>query len=393
MHRVVVVGGSLAGLNAVQELRHRGFQGELTLVSAERTLPYDRPPLSKAALRDGAELEKLLLKSPAWYDEQAVDVVLGVPAVGLDTRHKAVSLADGRSLDYDGLVIASGCSPRTLSGFADQATIHLLRSLADATALHDRLIPGRHLVVLGAGFIGLEVAATARSMGLDVTIVEVAALPLTRVLGGEAGRWLHDLHADRGVALHCGTTVVGMQTDRGGTKVTLSDGTVLGADVVVAGLGVAPATQWLEGSGLALAGGVSCDRTLRTSAPDVVAAGDVTRWHHDLFNESMRVEQWLNAVDQGAHAARTLLGEGEPYVGVPYFWSDQFDAKIRFVGRADASDQVEVRRLSDRSLVALFGSAGCLRGALCVNAMRQLVRLKEAIQQRAGWQESLDILG
>ena len=393
MRRVVVVGGSLAGVNAVEELRHRGFQGEITLVSAEDDLPYDRPPLSKAALKEGPEHSRLLLKEAAWYDEHGIDVLLASPAVGLDPQARTVRLDDGRSLPYDGLVIATGCSPRPLNGLADQARIHVVRDLADAAALHPELVPGRHLVVIGAGFIGLEVAATARTLGLDVSVVESARLPLTRVLGTETGSWFQEFHTSHGVNLYCGTGVARIEASTGGSHVHLTDGTVLNADVIVAGIGVTPATWWLEGSGIELADGVTCDPTLRTSLPDVVAAGDLVRWHNILFDETMRVEQWLNAVDQGSHAVHTLLGEAEPFSHVPYFWSDQFDAKVRFVGLAGAHDQIEVRHPREGSVVTLFGRGGTIHGALCVNAPRQLAQLKGAIQQQRSYQDALDIVG
>lgn len=393
MRRVVVVGGSLAGVNAVEELRHRGFQGEITLVSGEDDLPYDKPPLSKAALKEGPQHEQLALKDAAWYDEHGVDVLLASAAVGLDAGARIVALEGGRTLAYDGLVIATGCSARPLDGLAEQARIHVVRDLADATALHAELRPGRHLVVIGAGFIGLEVAATARTLGLDVSVVESAPVPLTRVLGNETGGWFRDFHADHGITLHCATGVSRIEAGARGTLVHLADGTVLKADLIVAGIGVVPATGWLEGSGVDLYDGVICDPTLRTSAPDVVAAGDLVRWHNSLFDETMRVEQWLNAVDQGAHAARTLLGQAEAFAQVPYFWSDQFDAKVRFVGRADATDQVEVRHPRENAVVTLFGHADVVRGALCINAPRQLALLKRAIQTGAGWGDALDIVG
>jgi NADPH-dependent 2,4-dienoyl-CoA reductase/sulfur reductase-like enzyme len=229
-------------------------------------------------------------------------------------------------------------------------------------------------------------------MGLDVSVVELATAPLTRVLGEEAGGWFRDYHSERGVTLYCGVSVVSASADDRGTTLKLSDGTVLIADLVVAGIGVAPATGWLEGSGLTLSDGIACDPALRTSAPGVVAAGDIVRWRHQLFDETIRVEQWLNAVEQGAHAARTLLGEAEPFTHVPYFWSDQFDAMVRFVGRGTATDCTEIKRVSDRGMVALFGRNRVLEGALCINAPRHLAKCKVAIQKRHPWAERADLL-
>lgn len=384
MDRVLVVGGSVAAVNAVEGLRHNGFEGEITLVSAEDVLPYDRPPLSKEALRDGPEHCKLLIKEPDWYDEHSVGLSLGTPAVGLDTREKNL-ITKGGTLPYDGLVIATGCGTRALGGMDGLERVHEIRTLSDSAALREQLQPGRHLVVIGAGFIGLEVAATARKLGLDVSVVEIAPVPLTRVLGHEAGGWFQEYYEAHGVDLYCGSGLDRLEVTSGGTKLHLRDGTVLSADLIVAGIGVTPATAWLEGSGVELSEGVVCDQALRTSAPGVVAAGDVVRWHNALFDEAMRVEQWLNAVEQGTHAAATLLGATEAFAPVPYFWSDQFDAKVKFVGHAHAADKVQVTRTGDTSMVALFGRGDVLRGALCVNAPRQLARYKQAILRQVAW--------
>lgn len=385
MRRVVVVGGSVAAVNAVDGLRHAGFEGEIDLVSAEDLLPYDRPPLSKDALREGHAHEALVIKDVEWYADNGVDVTLGTAAVGLDAHHKTVALANGREVPYDGLIVATGCSPRRLPAFEGVPGVFEIRTLADSRALHDQLRPGRHLVVIGAGFIGLEVAATARTMGLDVSVVEIAPVPLTRVLGSEPGRWFQDYHADHGVNLYCGSGIDRIEVADGGTRLHLGDGTVLCADLIVTGVGVAPATDWLAGSGVDLADGVVCDPSLRTSVPDVVAAGDVVRWHNRLFDETMRVEQWLNAVEQGTHAAHTLLGDAEPFAPVPYFWSDQFDAKVKFVGSTTGADRVEVTQTGDTSLVALFGRGDRFHGALCINAPRQLAISKQCILKGARW--------
>jgi NADPH-dependent 2,4-dienoyl-CoA reductase/sulfur reductase-like enzyme len=222
-------------------------------------------------------------------------------------------------------------------------------------------------------------------MGLDVSVIEMAPAPLTRVLGDEVGEWFKEYQAVNGVDLYCGTVLDQVEAGAGGTKLRLRDGTVLAADLVVAGIGVTPATDWLEGSGVRLADGVVCDESLRASVPGVVAAGDVARWYNMLFDETMRIEQWSNAVEQGRHAALALLGETDVFASVPYFWSDQFDAKIRFVGRANAAEEVRVTRIGDTSMVALFGRDGVLRGALCVNAPRQLARYRKAIQDQVPW--------
>ncbi|WP_459981399.1 NAD(P)/FAD-dependent oxidoreductase [Nocardioides sp. AN3] len=393
MDRVVVVGGSVAAVNAVDGLRHAGFEGEVMLVSAEEVLPYDRPPLSKEALREGHQHHTLLLKEPSWYNEQDVRVSLGRRAVGLDPAGRRVTLEGGSELPYDGLVIATGSRTRALPPLAGVPGVFEIRTLSDSLALHAELVPGRHLVVIGAGFIGLEVAATARKMGLDVSVVEIAQLPLTRVLGTEIGRWFLDHHTDQGVRLHVGTGVDRVEATAGGSKVHLSDGTVLSADLIVAGVGVVPDTGWLEGSGIELSDGVVCDETLRTSAPGVVAAGDIARWPNGLFGETMRVEQWLNAVEQGTHAARTLMGANEAFAPVPYFWSDQFDAKVKFVGYVTGDDVIHVTQPSESSLVALFGRGDRLRGALCINSPRQLALSKRDILNGVPFADAAAALG
>lgn len=392
MDSVVVVGGSVAAVNAVDGLRRNGFQGRIDMVSAESLLPYDRPPLSKDALREGHGHDQLLLRDPAWYEDHDVTLRLGSAAVGLDAVARTVALEGGGTVSYDGLVLATGCIARPLPALAGLSRVHEIRTLDDATVLHKELQPGRHLVVIGAGFIGLEVAATASKMGLDVTVVEIAPLPLTRVLGDEAGRWFLDYHARHGVTIRCGHTIASIRESARGVDIELSDGTTLVADVVAAGVGVVPALDWLDGSGIAVGDGIVCDPALRTSAPGVVAAGDIVRWHNPLFDESMRVEQWLNAVDQGAHAAATLLGADESFAPVPYFWSDQFDAKVKFVGRAHPGCDVHITEPREGSLVALFRRGDLLGAALCINAPRQLALAKRDISSGIAWGDAVSAL-
>ena len=385
MRRVVVVGASLAGVHAIEGLRDHGYSGEITLVGAEPHLPYDRPPLSKEALRHGPDPTGLLLRAPEWYADRGVELRLGRPARALDPGARRVTLGDGSGLTYDGLVIATGSRPRTVRATRRGRAPLVLRSLNDARDLHARMAPGRHLVVIGGGFIGLEVAATARGIGMRVTVVEVAPVPLTRVLGDEVGAWFRAYHEANGVNVVCGAVVAAVEENGDGGTVVLRDGRVLEADLLVAGVGAEPETGWLDGSGVRLADGVACDSALRTSAPGVVAAGDVARWYNARFDEEMRVEQWTNAIEQGRHAAGTLLGAGDAYMSIPYFWSDQFDAKMRFVGRANASERVHVERDDETTMVALFCRDGVIRGALCVNAPRRLAHYRKAILDGAPW--------
>ena len=389
LRRVVVVGASLAGLSAVEALRKLGYDGRIVAVGAEDVLPYDRPPLSKQVLAGTADPELTALRSAAAIERLEVDWRLGRPAAGVDFERRAVRLSDGEPVPFDGLVIATGATPRRLPGQPALAGIHMLRTLDDCLALRAALDRGGRVAVVGAGFIGAEVAATARKRGLDVDVVEALPMPLATSLGPEAGAWCAALHLDHGVRLHCGVTVTGFEV-AGGTveAIRLSDGRVLPADVDVVGAGVVPATGWLDGSGLALDNGVVCDEFCRTGVPDTVAAGDVARWYNPLFDERMRVEHWTNAVDQGEAAARNLVlpePDRVPYAPVPYFWSDQYDVKIQFCGRARPDDELRVVHgsVADRDFVATFVRHGRLVGALAFNAGREFAPYQGLVAVKA----------
>lgn len=392
MQRIVVVGASVAGVHAAEALRDQGFDGDLTLIGAEEVLPYDRPPLSKAALTGPIPESAALLRPAEWYAQRDITLILGRPAAHLDARGRSVRLGDGTRIGYDGLVLATGSAPRAPVGIAgDTDRIRLLRTARDSARLRERLVPGSRLVVIGAGFIGLEVAAAARSLGVEVTVVELGPAPLAAVLGPEVGEWFARLHARNGVSIRCRESVRAVRADGERCRVHLAGGDVLPADTVVAGVGVAPATEWLHDSGLALdRGGVVCDAQLRTSAPAVVAAGDIAFWHNELFGERMRVEHWTTAVEQGRFAAQTLLDTGSrAYVGPPYFWSDQFAAGTRAIGRVAGADRVCIRHADDDSLVALYGGADRLRAVVCVNASRALIAGRRAVVAGAPWSDAL----
>lgn len=387
MRRIVVVGGSLAGVSAVEEIRNREFDGELVLVGQESHLPYDRPPLSKAFLAAGSAGEspdrgELLLRPSAWYEERSVTLRLGVPASELSPTVRKLTLADGSVISYDGLVIATGSSARRLPQVASVPMAYELRTVDDAEQLAAAMSGGGRVVVVGAGFIGMEVAATASMLGLEVTVVDVAATPLARALPPDVGDWFRRRHEEQGVRVIVSTGIDQIAHENGVARIGLSTGQALTAEVVVLGVGAAPSTEWLASSGLAVGDGVLCDEALSTGAPDVVAAGDVARWHHRLFDESVRIEHWTNAVEHGRRAAATLLGEPEPLDLVPYFWTDQFAARARCVGRVSAEDDVQILFQSDEKLVAVFSRGGIVRGGLCVNAARRLAQLREAIEAR-----------
>ena len=394
LQRIVVVGASLAGLNAAEALRGEGYAGTLTLVGQENHLPYDRPPLSKQVLAGEWEPGQTALRKDDAYDALDLDLRLGRRATGLDTSTRTVQLDDGEPLPYDGLIIATGSTPRVLPGTPDLPGIHSLRTLDDCMAIRAGLEAGARVVVVGAGFIGAEVAATARRRGLDVTLLEALPVPLSRALGEEMGRECAQLHLDHGVDLRCGVGVEGFDGGERVERVRLSDGSTVDADLVVVGVGVEPVTGWLQSSGLTLDGGIVCDATCQ-AAPGVYAAGDVARWHNPRFDEQMRVEHWTNAVEQGFRAGSNLISGPEqalPYAPVPYFWSDQYGTRIQFAGHAGAESEVRVveRSTEEGRLVALYGRAGRLVAVLAFNAPRRLRAYQSLIEQRATWDEALE---
>ncbi len=392
--RVVVVGASLAGLSALEALRQEGYEGELIAVGAETALPYDRPPLSKQVLQGHWEPDKIVLRDQEQYDGLGVTWYLGRRATGLDLVARTVTLDDGEPLAYDGLVIATGATPRRLPETPDLAGIHVLRTLDECLALRGELETASRVCVVGAGFIGAEVAASARVRGVEVTVLEALPAPLARAFPAEMGAACAALHLDHGVDLRCGVTVAGFEGDGRVSGVRLGDGSVVEADVVVVGVGVVPETGWLESSGLPLENGVVCDSTCATAAPGVVAAGDIARWPNNLFGETMRIEHWSNAVEQGAAAAKRLLagpGEAVDFAPVPYFWSDQYDAKIQFLGRCCPTDEVRIvdGSVEERRFVALFGRDGRLFGALAFNRPRLLMAYRKLLSAKTSFDDAI----
>lgn len=385
--RIVVVGASLAGWNAVRALRAEGFDGALTLVGDELHGPYDRPPLSKDYLAGRVDRDRLDLTAQDDVGALAVDRREGTAAVALDLPGRTVQLDDGASVGFDGLVVATGARVRRLPGTASLAGVHALRTLDDADALRaDLAQANRRVVVVGAGFIGLEVAATARQAGHDVTVVEAAPTPLVRSVGALVGETIAEIHRGHGVDVRLGVGVAAIEGSAKVAGVRLDDGTVLPADVVVAGIGVTPATAWLEGSGLTLVDGVRCDGTC-LAAPGVVAAGDVAAFPNALFDdEVMRVEHWDHAIAMGAFAARRLLaGDGwdptERFAPVPFFWSDQYDRKLQSVGRIRPDDRVELLDgdLAEHRFVTVHVRNGRVVGAFGMNRPRHVMRLRGLI--------------
>ena len=337
---VVIVGASLAGAKAAHGLREAGFDGRVTLVGDEPVRPYERPPLSKDFLMGKAERETVFVHPESWYAEHDVDLILGTEATALDRGARRVVLSTGEHLAYDRLLLTTGSSPRHLPVPGDDLDgVHYLRRLTDSEQLKAALAGASQVAIVGAGWVGLETAAAARAAGLPVTLLEYADLPLLRVLGPEVAGIVADLHRANGVDLRTGATVTGL-TGAGGsvTGVRLGDGSELPADVVVVGVGITPNDALARAAGLAVDDGVTVDEHLRTSDPDIFAAGDVANAYHPLLRRRIRVEHWANARRQGATVARTMLGQDATYDRLPYFFSDQYDMGMEYTGYVEPGD-------------------------------------------------------
>jgi NADPH-dependent 2,4-dienoyl-CoA reductase/sulfur reductase-like enzyme len=394
---VAVVGAGLAGLHTCEALRRRGYDGRVVLIGAEPHPPYDRPPLSKEVLRGERPADAATLRSCEDLAANGIELVQGHRATALNVRERVVTLDDGTSVDYDDAVIATGATPRALPGVAADG-IRVLRTIDDCVALRDALTDAARVVVVGAGFIGLEVAASARARGCEVVVVDVLPGPLGRAIDPAVGQAISALHAEHGVEVRCGLGVASVDADGPGRALRFTDGTQARADVVVAGVGVEPATQWLAGSGLTVDNGVVCDPSL-SAAPHVWAVGDVARWAAPAMQAHVRVEHWTNAAEQGAAAARNLLAtaagdeaaEGMPYEPVPFFWSDQYSDRLQFLGRASGDDEVEVvaGSVEERSFLALYGRGGRLRGALGLNQPRLVMPYRKLLLAGVSWDDAL----
>jgi NADPH-dependent 2,4-dienoyl-CoA reductase/sulfur reductase-like enzyme len=398
---IVVVGASLAGLRAAEEIRHEGHTGPVIIVGDELHAPYDRPPLSKQVLAGTWDVERIRHHAPDKLDSLGLELRLGLRAVSLDTEARTLLLDDGQSMNYDGLILTTGAWARRLPGTEGTPRVHTLRTLDDCLAIRadlDSAGPEPRVVVIGAGFIGSEVAATCRGLGARVTVVEALPTPLLAVLGQQMGEACAQLHRDHGVTLQTGVGVAGVSSDAEGPEplaVRLVNGTDLPADVVVVGIGVVPATEWLEGSGLLLQNGVVCSSTL-FAADNVVAAGDVARWTRAGTGESLRVEHWTNAAEGGAAAARNLLAGSAAAVAydpVPFFWSDQYQTKIQVVGLPGADDEVVVVEGSadEGKLVALYRRGDRLQAALAFSRPRQLMAYRALLATGASFDEALAV--
>jgi NADPH-dependent 2,4-dienoyl-CoA reductase/sulfur reductase-like enzyme len=400
--RIIVVGASLAGWRAVESLRTEGYEGKISLVGEERHLPYDRPPLSKQILAGTWPPEKAVLADKRRSSEAQVHEVLGRRATALDAATRTVALDDGTELRGDGIVITTGASPRRLPGTEElgQADgLFTLRTLDDSLALRAAVTAteGARVIVIGAGFIGAEVASTCSTLGCNVTVLEALGIPLQPILGPEIGSYCGSLHGAHGVDLRTGVAVgaVRRSTGEGRLEVELDGGEVLRADVVVVGIGVVPETGWLEGSGLTLENGVACDDRL-FAGDGIVAAGDVARWawRHDGTEEMIRIEHWNLAAEAGVAAAKNLLAgraDAVSFTPVPYFWSDQYGIRFQVIGSPRGSDEVVLvdGSFQEGKFVALFGRAGRLSAVMAIGRPRQLMMFRPLLQNGSGWEEAL----
>jgi NADPH-dependent 2,4-dienoyl-CoA reductase/sulfur reductase-like enzyme len=376
---VAVIGASLAGLSAARALRDQGFDGSVTIIGGEPHRPYDRPPLSKAFLAGDVDEDEFRLEDDGEHLEARW--ILGVRAVGLDSLGRRVTLSDGSELTADGVVVATGAAARWLPGAQRIDGAHVLRTLDDAYALRAELLPGSRAVIIGAGFIGAEVASTARGLGLNVTLVETARTPLSLQVGQHVGARLADLHAEHGTTLHVGVGVVGLTGSDRVTGVELVDGRRLPADVVVIGIGAVPAIGWLKGSGIAVGDGIVCDSGGASSIPSVVAVGDCAAWFDPFSRAHERIEHWAGAVERADTAVATLLAGGTNAGGPasqPYFWSDQYGSRIQFAGSTRADDEVVIEE-GEKGFLAVYYRQGNPVAVLGVDQVRQFTHARRQL--------------
>jgi 3-phenylpropionate/trans-cinnamate dioxygenase ferredoxin reductase subunit len=379
---VAVVGAGLAGGKAVEALRAEGFGGRIVLFGDEVHRPYERPPLSKGYLQGNDERGTVFVHPESWYGEHDVDLRLGAAVTGLDRHAHELMTDDGQPVHYDRLLLATGASPRHLRlPGADLPGVHYLRTLDDSDALRAAFRPGANVVVIGAGWIGLETAAAARTAGATVTVLESAELPLLRVLGPQMAQVFAGLHRENGVDLRLGVTVAALHGDGSAvTGVELGDGAVIDADTVVVGVGVTPNVDLARQAGLEVDDGVLVNASLRTSDARVYAVGDVANAEHPVLRRRIRVEHWANALHQPEIAARSILGQEAVYDRLPYFFTDQYDLGMEYVGYASADDDVVVRGdLEAREFVALWVRGGRVVAGMNVNVWDVTDRIRDLI--------------
>ena len=383
--RLVIIGAGPAGMRAAEVLRQRDAAAEITLIGDEPHPPYDRPPLSKAFLTEGLTPEKLHLKPPSFYLEQRIGLKLGARASAIDRARKVVMLATGERIAYDKLLIATGCRGRKLPEALAGAPVHYLRSLADAAAIREALRPGLELVLIGGGFIGLEIAASATKQGARVTVLEMAPRLMSRAVPEAVSDFVQALHQRHGVEFELGARLRGVARGADGRLLVETERASYPCDLVVAGIGAAPNTELAAAAGLALEDGIRTDAQGRTSDPDIFAAGDVTRHDNPLLGRAIRVESWQVALNRAAVVAAAMFGASEPYAEMPWLWTDQYDCNIQALGLFDASLAVVERRDPAASGFTLLGidGEGRLAAAITVNNGRDMAVLRRLAALRA----------
>jgi 3-phenylpropionate/trans-cinnamate dioxygenase ferredoxin reductase subunit len=380
----VIVGASLAGAKAAEELRERGFDGRVLLIGSETERPYERPPLSKDYLQGKAERDKTYVHDAGFYDEHNIELRTGTTVAAIDPASGRVTLQSGEEIGFDRLLLATGADIRRLDvPGAELDGVFYLRSLEDSDALRQRIEQGGHLAVIGSGWIGSEVAASARQMGAEVTVIDMVELPNEKVFGREVGEFYRDVHVSRGVNMLLGQGVETLEGDGSVSRVRTTQGNTVDCDFVAVGVGVAPRVALAERAGLDVDGGVLVDERLRTSAENVFAAGDVVNQAHSFYGRRIHVEHWANALNQGPAAARSMLGDSSAYDRLPYFFSDQYDVGMEYTGHAADSDEVLIRgSRDDGEFIAFWLSGGRVVAGMNVNVWDVTEPIQALIRSR-----------
>jgi len=383
--KVVVIGAGHAAGQVATSLRQKGFEGTITVIGEEPWVPYQRPPLSKAFLAGELEAERLFFKPEKYYPEHDVEMRLNVRADKIDRDNKTIALSDGSSIEYDWLVLATGSRVRTapIPG-AELGNVHYLRTIADVDALREGFKPGANLIIIGAGYIGLEVAAVACKHELNVTVLEMADRPMQRVVAPEVSAFYAKVHTDAGVDLRCNTSVEKFTGEQNVSKVHVSDSDPLDADMVLIGIGILPCTELAEEAGLAVDDGIVVDEFCRTEDPHILAVGDCTNHPNRLLGRRLRLESVHNALEQAKTAAASIVGEPAEYAQIPWFWSDQYDLKLQIVGLSQGYDNVVIRGNPDeRSFAAFYLQGNKLLAVDCINSAREFMVAKKVLAKGA----------
>lgn len=381
---IIIVGAGQAASQAVQTLRSKGSDARIIVIGDEPYVPYERPPLSKALLAGEIELERVFIKKPAYYEEKGVELRLNTRVEAIDRAARTVTLSDGAPLSYDDLIIATGSRVRKLSlPGSDLAGIHYLRSIDDVLAIRHDLKPGSRVAIVGAGYIGLEVAAVARKMGAEVTVLEALDRVMNRVVAAPISHFYEDVHRAAGVDLRLGVGISGFEGDGHVSSVRLADGSHLPCDLAVVGIGILPNVELAEDAGLEVSNGIVVDDCGRTSDPHIYAAGDCTNHPNALLGGRYRLESVQNALSQGKAVALAILGQPEPYAEVPWFWSDQYDLKLQIAGLSQPTDELVLRGdPQSRKFSAVYLRDGVVVAINVINNLKDFLPAKKLIGER-----------